>query len=311
MHSSFKPANAQTDELRFKMAVLISTLWIIGFITGMVQAMQLNCTTNRLDVCEIHNIVLTEYTDVSQWEFPDHQTLQLGGYPMSDDTTLVTAITKDVAEKLVNAQTIQMQNVSLMSFYLWEHLIGLDASYNYLSELIVEPESVYNLKSLNLKHNRLQSIDFIKGLYKLRDLDLSNNYLEKIDLSNFDSAKDLVTLKLSHNRIRTITTVGDLLHLPRLTVLMLNNNQLAILDASQWQFNVLQDLFLSNNRLSYISMCEVQSSFPRLQTLYLDGNNWECSNLNNTVTQLHQFNIKVINYSDHNCTTAVENICCF
>ncbi|XP_058835549.1 oligodendrocyte-myelin glycoprotein-like [Topomyia yanbarensis] len=285
-------------------------LWIFGALIGAALGLQLNCSTLRMDVCELNNVIITEYTDVSTWEFPDHHDLVFGIYPMSDESTMITAVTKEVAEKLTNAQTIAMQNVSLMSFYLWEHLLSLDVSYNYLPELIVNPDSTYHLKSLNLSHNRLQSINFLKGLYKLRDLDLSNNYLEKVDLSSFDVAKDLVTLKLSHNRIRTITTFTDLLHLPRLTTLMLNNNQLSILDASQWQFNVLQEMFLSNNRLSYISMCEIQNSFPRLQSLYLDGNNWECSNLNNTISQLHQYDVKLINYSAHNCTEAVENICC-
>lgn len=264
-----------------------------------------------MKVCEITNIIITEYTDVSEWEFPDHPEIAFGSYPHPDESTIITEVTKEVAEKLTNTQNVQMQNVSLMSFFLWEHLISLDASYNYLSELIVDPTAMYNLKSLKLHHNRLQNIDFLKGLFKLRDLDLSNNYLEKIDLSVLDPAKDIATLKLSNNRIRTITTTsGDMLHLPRLTVLMLDNNQLTILDASRWQFNVLQDFFLSNNRLSYISMCEIQNSFPRLQSLYLDGNHWECANLNSTIGQLHELGVKLVNHSSHNCTEAIESICC-
>ncbi|XP_065086041.1 leucine-rich repeat-containing protein 40-like [Ochlerotatus camptorhynchus] len=284
---------------------------IVGVINAAASAMQFNCSTARMKACEITNIIITEYTDVSEWEFPDHSDISFGSYPLPDESTIITEITKEVSEKLTNAQNVQMQNVSLMSFFLWEHLISLDASYNYLSELIVDPTAMYNLKSLVLKHNRLQNIDFLKGLFKLRDLDLSNNYLEKIDLSILDPAKDLATLNLSNNRIRTITTtIGDMLHLPWLTVLMLNNNQLTILDASRWQFNVLQDFFLSNNRLSYISMCEIQNSFPRLQSLYLDGNNWECPNLNSTIAQLHESGVKLVNYSSHNCTEAIENICC-
>ncbi|KXJ77298.1 hypothetical protein RP20_CCG007865 [Aedes albopictus] len=289
-----------------------SLFWIVAVVTATsASPMQFNCSTARQKVCEITNIIITEYTDVSEWEFPDHPDIAFGSHPLPDDSTIITMITKDVSEKLTNTQNIEMQNVSLMSFFLWEHLISLDVSYNYLSELIVDPSAMYNLKSLNMKHNRLQSIDFLKGLYKLRDLDLSNNYLETIDFSILDPAKDLATLKLFNNRIRTITTsFGDMLHLPRLTVLMLNHNQLSILDASRWQFNVLQDLFLSNNRLSYISMCEIQNSFPRLQTLYLDGNHWECSNLNSTVSQLHELNVKLVNHGSHNCTEAIENICC-
>ncbi|XP_058461471.1 oligodendrocyte-myelin glycoprotein-like [Malaya genurostris] len=293
-----------------KMNIFKIGFWIFGAIISAVTGMELNCSTIEMDVCHLNNLIITEYTDVAAWEFPDQHNLVFGNYPMSDDTTMITAVTKEVSEKLTNAQTVAMQNVSLMSFYLWEHLLSLDVSYNYLSELIVDPTSMYNLKSLNMSHNRLQAIDFLKGLNKIRDLDLSNNYLEKIDLSSFDAIKDLTSLKLAHNRIRTVTTFANLLHLPRLTTLTLNNNQLSILDASQWQFNVLQDLLLSNNRLSYISMCEIQNSFPRLQSLYLDGNNWECSFLNSTVSQLHQYEVKLINYSAHNCTEAVENICC-
>ncbi|EAT48143.1 AAEL000762-PA [Aedes aegypti] len=296
----------------FRMIISSTLLWIFVVITATAASpMQFNCTTSGQSICEITNIIITEYTDVSEWEFPDHPEIAFGSHPALDDSTIITMVSKEVSEKLTNTQSIHMQNVSLMTFFLWEHLISLDVSYNYLSELIVDPTAMYNLKSLNMQHNRLMSIDFLKGLYKLRDLDLSNNYLEKIDLSILDPAKDLATLKLSNNRIRTITTsFGDMLHLPRLTVLMLNHNQLSILDASRWQFNVLQDLFLSNNRLSYISMCEIQNSFPRLQSLYLDGNQWECSNLNSTVSQLHELSVKLVNHTSHNCTEAIENICC-
>ncbi|KAL1378199.1 hypothetical protein quinque_007572 [Culex quinquefasciatus] len=285
-------------------------VWILGFASS-AYGMQFNCSTMRMKFCEINNVMITEYTDVSEWEFPDHHDLAFGSYPLPDESTIVTTVTKELAEKLTNVQSLEIQNVSLVSFFLWEHLINLDASHNYLSELIVDPTSMYNLKSLVLKHNRLQQIDFLKGLFKLRDLDLSNNYLDKIDLSILDPAKELATLKLSHNRIRIITTAaGDMLHLPRLTSLALDHNQLTILDASQWQFNVLQDLNLSTNRLVYISMCEVQNSFPRLQTVYLDGNNWECSYLNSTLAQLHQTNVKPMSFGAHNCTEAVESICC-
>ncbi|XP_055599671.1 oligodendrocyte-myelin glycoprotein-like [Uranotaenia lowii] len=291
-----------------KMDFSKSVLWIFVIGIGCASSMNLNCSEARDDVCELNHIYLSEYTDVSDWEFPDHHDIVF----KAGAETIISCITKEVAEKLTNAQSIQLQNVSLSSFYLWEHLLSLDASYNYLSELLVDPGMLYNLKSLNLEHNRIQNIDFLKGLFKLRDVDVSNNYLDKIDLSVLDSAKDLTTLKLSNNRIRIITTtIGDMLHLPRLTTLMLNNNQLYILDASQWQFSVLQDLFLANNRLSYISMCEVQNSFPRLQTIYLDGNNWECSYLNNTVNQMQQSGIKLVNFGSQNCTAeAVEGVCC-
>ncbi|XP_062557581.1 protein flightless-1-like [Armigeres subalbatus] len=303
------PSNGHTVS---RMVSLSNFLWICTvFTVSTASQMHFNCTTARQKVCEITNIIITEYTDVSEWDFPDNPDIAFGSHPLPDESTIITMITREVSEKLTNAQNIEMQNVSLMSFFLWEHLISLDVSYNYLSELIVDPTAMYNLKSLNMKHNRLQSIDFLKGLYKLRDLDLSNNYLEKIDLSILDPAKDLATLKLSNNRIRTITTsFGDMLHLPRLTVLMLDHNQLTILDASRWQFNVLQDFFLSSNRLSYISMCEIQNSFPRLQSLYLDGNNWECSHLNSTVAQLHELGVKLVNHNSHTCMEAIDGICC-
>ncbi|XP_052860686.1 leucine-rich repeat domain-containing protein YddK-like [Anopheles cruzii] len=275
---------------------------------------KLECSEHRELECEISNFTIVEQMDLSEYEFPDHPHLAIGTYPLSDDSTYVVTITKELADLLQATEKLEIQNVSLQTMVLWSNLRTLDASHNSFYDLVVEPGHHYQLRELNLSFNRFQSIDFIQALPALRTLDLRHNYLETVDMSLFHMATDLWKLNLGSNRIQTLTTDGSL-HLPRLSTLLLNDNLLAVLDGSEWRFSMLQELNLARNRLRYLSMCEVNHSFPHLQTLYLDENRWECGHLNSTVRQLQQLAIKPMAYYDvddeERCGSTVEGICCY
>uniref|UniRef100_A0A1S4H5S3 Leucine-rich immune protein (Coil-less) n=1 Tax=Anopheles gambiae TaxID=7165 RepID=A0A1S4H5S3_ANOGA len=275
---------------------------------------KLECSEHREMECEISNFTIVESMDLSEYEFPDHPHLAFGTYPHSDDSTYVVTIGKELADRLQSTEKLEIQNVSLQTMVLWPNLRSLDASHNYFFELIVEPGQNYQLRELNLSYNRFQSIEFVQALPALRTLDLRHNYLESLSFSLFDMATELWKLNLANNRLQTISTDGSL-HLPRLSTLLLHDNLLSVLDASEWRFSMLQELNVARNRLRYLSMCEVNHSFPHLQTLYLDENRWECDHLNATIRQLHQLGVKAMAYYDtedqEHCNTAIDEICCY
>uniref|UniRef100_A0A182JEF4 Uncharacterized protein n=1 Tax=Anopheles atroparvus TaxID=41427 RepID=A0A182JEF4_ANOAO len=275
---------------------------------------KLECNEQREHVCEISNFTIVESMDLSEYEFPDHPHLAFGTFPHSDDSTYVVTISKELADLLQSTEKLEMQNVSLQSMVLWQNLRSLDASHNNFFELFVEPGQNYQLRELNLSYNRFQAIDFVQALPALRTLDLRHNYLESLDFSLFDMATELWKLNLANNRIQTISTSGSL-HLPRLSSLMLNDNMLSVLDASEWRFSMLQELNVARNRLRYLSMCEVNHSFPHLQMLYMDENRWDCGHLNATMRQLHLLSVKPMSYYTTEdvepCPKSVEEICCY
>ncbi|XP_053670497.1 chondroadherin-like protein [Anopheles nili] len=288
--------------------------FLVAIAFGCAIGRKLECNEQRENECEISNFTIVESMDLSEYEFPDHPHLAFGTYPLSDDSTYVVSISKELADRLQSTEKLEMQNVSLQSMVLWTNLRTLDASHNYFFELIVEPGQSYQLRELNLSYNRFQSIDFVAALPALRTLDLRHNYLETVSFSLFDMATDLWKLNLANNRIQTISTDGSL-HLPRLSNLLLHDNLLSVLDASEWRFSMLQELNLARNRLRYLSMCEVNHSFPHLQTLYMDENRWECGHLNATVRQLLQLGVKPMAYYDtedeEHCSKSMEGICCY
>lgn len=292
-------------------------LVLLVFGCAAASGRKLECNEQRENECEISNFTIVESMDLSEYEFPDHPNLAFGMYPHSDDSTYVVTITKELADILQSTEKLEMQNVSLQSMVLWQNLRSLDASHNNFYELIVEPGENYQLRELNLSYNRFQAIDFVQALPALRTLDLRHNYLETLDFSLFEMATELWKLNVANNRIQTIETSGSL-HLPRLSSLMLNDNMLGVLDASEWRFSMLQELNVARNRLRYLSMCEVNHSFPHLQTLYMDENRWECGHLNATMRQLHLLSVKPMRYyadqgaeGEEHCAKNIEEICCY
>ncbi|ETN57838.1 lumican [Anopheles darlingi] len=297
---------------RLRCLLVVSVLCMAAVAVSGVR--KLECSEHRDQECEISNFTIVESMDLSEYEFPDHPHLSFGTYPHSDDSTYVVTITKELADILQATEKLEIQNVSLQTMVLWNNLRILDASHNSFYELVVEPGQNYQLRELNLSYNRFQSIDFVLALPSLRTIDLRHNYLESLDMSLFSMATELWKINLANNRIQSIATDGTM-YLPRLSNLLLNDNLLSVLDASEWHFNMLQELNLARNRLRYLSMCEVNHSFPHLQTVYLDENRWDCAHLNATIRQLHALSIKPMRHYDQDdeerCGRNVEGICCY
>lgn len=128
------------------------------------------------------------------------------------------------------------------------------------------------LQSLNLKNNKIKSVDEAFQFYKdLVYVDLSNNHFVSIQPNSFIYQEKLKELYLNKNKLSTITnkTFNGLVSL---TVLNLRENYIEELNASLFAgLRMLEELNLGKNRISRIDE-QAFEGLTSLRILYLDDN---------------------------------------
>ncbi|CAH0553895.1 unnamed protein product [Brassicogethes aeneus] len=143
----------------------------------------------------------------------------------------------------------------------------LDISYNNVS--VIEPEAFFNqinLYDLSLNNNKLDKLSSsLHYLVSLKKLDLSYNNLQIISTGFFDHFNGLESLNLTHNNIISVRELN-----------VLNVIYLGL------AYNKLKDF--DDKSLKY---------FPKLRTISLDGNKWECKILLKIVLDLTSQSIVV------------------
>ncbi len=105
------------------------------------------------------------------------------------------------------------------------------------------PQDLTNLTTLNLSHNKITDISFLKDLTNLTTLNLSNNQITNYSFLKY--LTNLTTLYLYNNKITDISFLKDL---TKLTKLDLSYNQITDISFLK-NFTNLTDLNLSNNQI--------------------------------------------------------------
>src|SRR6218665_471983 len=136
-------------------------------------------------------------------------------------------------------------------------------------------------KTVNLQDNTLTDISagVLNRIINLTQLDLSWNLLSTIPQTICSSSFAITSLKLSDNRIANICEDGVIANMSSAILdLDLSYNQLVEVPPSFLSFlgPSLNHLNLSNNFLSKLNGSSVEISFPNLQSLYMEGNSWNC-----------------------------------
>lgn len=158
-------------------------------------------------------------------------------------------------------------------------LIHIDLSHNRLFELPFVKranglfEGVYNLRSLDLSHNLLTSIDddAFQGLFNLEELDLGHNQLAAIAENAFRGLSKLETLILSMNKL-TFVQHSWWINVPTLYNLYLDGNRLGLLPEDAFKpLRVLLSLDLSNNKIFRVNSHAFRG-LDQLENLQLAAN---------------------------------------
>ena len=118
--------------------------------------------------------------------------------------------------------------------------------------------------------------DIAPGAFRsdaLLSLDLANNHMNALSASMFESAKNLMTLDLSHNNISTIDEIPR-----KLQTLALRGNRLARMRSEVLSGGHLRNLLLDDNGMRQLD----EGAFdrlPRLENLFMGGNEVNCSSV--------------------------------
>lgn len=178
--------------------------------------------------------------------------------------------------------------------YHFTHLKTLLLGHNEITQLSPEIEHFQSLEILDLSNNKLETLpDVFWRLTSLLELDLSENQLglhiaTSDSLANgFSRLEKLHTLHLEKNQLaylpvginrlpqlQVLTLLGNQftafppLHLPHLTTLSLEYNQLRELDLTQSFLPALEELYLNANPLESLSHTIAQLVSLRRLALY-------------------------------------------
>ncbi|XP_062543692.1 chaoptin-like [Armigeres subalbatus] len=193
----------------------------------------------------------------------------------------------DPLNDLRHLQLIDVSNNLISSVIIPKYAKRIFARNNHIHKLTVDPNSIiFLLEYLDASRNRLSNIDVLARFGKMTYIDLSFNRLLSVDFALFKNMPSLVELNLAHNNIFAVTSSD--MKLIALGSVDLSNNELTRLSATDSRgFSQAQKLLLNNN---YLVKLEV-SSFLRLQSISLEGNDWACSDME---AMLAQLNIKKV-----------------
>ncbi|XP_060636410.2 toll-like receptor 13 [Anolis sagrei] len=219
----------------------------------------------------------------------------------------------------LNASHNIVEDLTSSTFLHLPHLLELYLDHNYISRIESNTfQGLGDLEVLDLSWNKLASVgpSMLIGLRNLHELHLGNNRiitlhpnslmfqvsLQKLHLpsNNLSGLQEIATavkglhnltfLNLDLNQISTPCMGPDLITLPALRNLSLNNNGISRLDFSNCSFPNLHQLNLTHNNMSAVKAGSFRAT-PILVELFLDMNPLHMSQLINVslpnLTMLH------------------------
>ena len=183
-------------------------------------------------------------------------------------------------DELPQLESLDMDHNDCTDFIAHSKLSHISLNYNQVEH--IPSISMNNLKHLSINHNKIASIDFISSFKQLATLSISHNELKS--LSNLN---DIVELNCSHNAITHIPKYSATLCIKLLNA---SHNQLNSFDGSL--FPSLHHCDLSFNNINHIKHCDST-------TLVLNEQSCKKMTLVESINSLYFFaqNNKLVNKS--------------
>ncbi|RMZ73571.1 Septation initiation network scaffold cdc11 [Pyrenophora seminiperda CCB06] len=165
---------------------------------------------------------------------------------------------------------LTVQNNCLTGLTSWSTLINLqhlDITGNNIDALDGLAELVH-LRILKADNNKIKSLEGILHLDGLMELSIGRNEIDVVDFSR-SNLKSLTDLDLRKNQL---LEVRNLHCLPQLQHLNLDDNEIdefPLVDTPMKPCKALRSIRLCRNRTRHL---DVEKYFPKLESLYVDGN---------------------------------------
>lgn len=176
-------------------------------------------------------------------------------------------------------------------------LFKANRKINYInfSNNSIQNIRTFGVPEIDVSLNRLKTLRIDS---KAKTLHLQDNSIETIDCTDVDVS----SVERLHAHNNSLTNFNCIREMENIKTLSINNNNISA------QIDVLSDLSnlkkLLNLAVDYLNYTKLHETFPKLFTIFLTTNNWNCTIGQNVANILNQQNIFMRftnNYLRHDC----------
>lgn len=167
----------------------------------------------------------------------------------------------------------------------------VNVSNNLLTSIDISPN--FTVTHLFAGGNNISDLTIISKYTKLKTLDLSNNHVGQLNLTTFSNLPLLTYLNLEATSISGID-YGTFSHQTNLITLDISYNQLMSLDISMFaSVTELQALYIDGNNLTSIDYIQLIDTFPKINLVGLQDNDFNCTALAKVISELGRRSIRI------------------
>lgn len=296
-----------------RLPIIITSLLTLHLVAGQ----EFQCSLEKIDSsedehCVFRDVNLKAATSGVKFSYP-------AGAPKPTHVAFLSSSMKQVPSNFLNLagaelKVLRVESCGLQSVTIGSGLEALYAKDNTIQTIIVHQSGPDGpLRTLDLSGNSLKDISNVTKCQALETLNLGGNDLgDTLELNKFKGMNNLRKLDLSNNAINYIDNTGNT-NLESLEDLDLSHNNILPSDLNIQIFyplTKLQTLRLNDNLMAQLDY-NLLLSIKSLKTVYLNGNNFDCSYLERALQHLQTNNLQTPPGGPYPCKTKImDGFCC-
>lgn len=283
-------------------------LFLIIFITIATNNKTTNCTKNFSEISIVSDskstaLAVTDKWTEKSWNFRN-KTTKISRQCIFHNNWCVFYNLKRISRSKSKVKLSSFGRKSTLTpsrqFYSDNNLLVESIKFEESKFAILDVDfcSIFpHLRRLHINNVSLEVItsDSLVSCSSLEDLNLNHNNLSQLPI--FEGVSHLQRLSLTYNKIQNVKDITVIFEAKKLENLSLEGNfleefliQKPYSTATQ---KYLSTLRLRNNKLKWLNTTNIMFHFPNLTQIYLDGNSFNCTSLEDILKGFRSMNVTV------------------